>query len=484
MKGIKNFSRVYIFTILSFYTTVFSLNIQHVPAEDVSKYCTKRTISGEEPYVVGVYMAARNDLFPFAGRNLRQMQNIGSNENLKILVHFDTQRAGQKRITKRLLIEKDQILQFGPDMSMDSGDPKTLMDFYSWQINNFPGKHIAILWNHGEGPLEPAIKQAINPSELFLFNPQSRMIEINRKIGFLDYLENYQNQLEQEKPKSICFDNTTGNYLTTRDIKNVFETLCKDNLQGRKFEAILCDACLMGAVEFASAIKGCANYFASSSEVVLGTGYDYSKLLFPLSQKGTKTVDFIKHVVKSFQATYGKLTHDYAQSAIDLSKFSLLEENTAKLSKLLISGLSNQKNNAVRDAIHLSVNRNFCTQFDEPSYKDYGHLMLNLSKNINKFQLADIQKTQEFRSQLQAILKDGMAIIKEIVVENAVGKGLKDATGLSIYFPSKQIHSSYHNCEFAQQTGWLDFLKTYLTPTKKSTTKKQKTRSAADFLIN
>jgi len=467
MKKIKNGSCLYIFAIFNFYTSAFPINIQQVPAEDISKYCTKRTMSGEEPYVVGIYMAARNDLFPFAGRNLRQMQNVGSGDRLKILVHFDTQKSGQKRITKRLLIEKNQIIQFGPDMSMDSGDPKTLMDFYSWQINNFPGKHIAILWNHGEGAIEPSLKQAINPSELFVFNPHSRMIELNRKIGFLDYLENYQNQLEQEKPKSICFDNTTGNYLTTRDIKNGFESLCKNNLNGRKFEAILCDACLMGAVEFACAIKECARYFVSSSEVVLGTGYDYSKLLLPLTQKDTNTHDFIKHVVKSFQSTYGRLTHDYAQSAIDLSKFSLLEDNTSKLSKLLIFGINNQKNDSVKDAISLSVNRNFCTQFDEPSYKDYGHLMLNLSKNVHKFQLSDAKKTQEFKSQLQSILNNGMAIIKEIVVENAVGKGLKDATGLSIYFPAKQIHNSYFNCEFAQQTSWLDFLKVFLSSTKK-----------------
>lgn len=467
MGKIKNLAWVYIFALLSFHTGVFPISIKQVPAEDISKYCTKRSASGELPYVVGVYMAARNDLFPFAGRNLRQMQNVGSNDRLKILVHFDTQKPGQKRITKRLLIEKDQILQFGPDMSMDSGDPKTLIDFYSWQIDNFPGKHIAILWNHGEGgAIEPKIKQAINPSELFIFNPHSRMVEINRKIGFLDYIESHQIQLENEKPKSICFDNSTGNYLTTRDIKTSFEALCKDKLNGNKFEAILCDACLMGAAEFASALKNSANYLVASSEVVLGTGYDYSKLLYPLSQKNTDTPSFIRHVVRSFQATYGKLTHDYAQSAIDLSKFYLLEEFTTRLSKLLIFALINQKQDCVKEAITLSINRNFCTQFDEPSYKDYGHLMLNLSKNINKFQLSDQKLTQEFKIQLQSALKDGMTTIKEIVVENAVGKGLKDATGLSIYFPSKQIHSSYFNCEFAQQTGWLDFLRTFLSPPK------------------
>lgn len=465
MKEIKKFT--WLFALLAFYATTFPISIQQVPAEDISKYCTKRSSSGEEPYVVGIYMAARNDLFPFAGRNLRQMQNVGSNDRLKILVHFDTHKPGQKRITKRLLIEKNQILQFGPDMSLDSGDPKTLIDFYSWQIDNFPGKHIAILWNHGEGAIEPVIKQAINPSELFIFNPHSRMVELNRKIGFLDYIEKYQNELKDEKTKSICFDNSTGNYLTTNDIKSSFETLCKQNLNGNKFKAIICDACLMGATEIASALKDYADVYVASEELVLGTGYDYSKLLLPLSQKGASVTDFAKHVVRSFQATYGKLTHDYTQSAIDLSKISLLDNFTTKLSKSLIFALSNQKGESVREAIALSINRNYCTQFDEPSYKDFGHLILNLAKNINKFQLVDSKQTQEFRFQLQSILNEGTAIIKEVVIENAVGKSLKDATGLSIYFPSKQIHNSYFNCEFAQKTGWLEFLKTFLNSPKK-----------------
>lgn len=462
MRDFRNFLLIGLLAFLNFGINIYSISIKQVPAESVAEYCTKRTASDEQPYVVGVYMAARNDLFPFAGRNLRQMQNIGSSDRLKILVHFDSQKPGQKGITKRLLIEKNQIIQFGPDMSLDSGDPKSLIDFYKWQINNFRGKHIAILWNHGEGPLEIQHKQAINPSELFLFNPHTRMIELNRKIGFFDYLENYQKQLENEKPKSICFDNTTGNYLTTRDVKTAFEKLCKEDLKGGKFEAILCDACLMSSVEFASAIKCAAHYLVSSSEVVLGTGYDYSKILYPLSLRGTDTFNFVKHVVRSFQATYGKITHDYAQSAVDLSKFSMLEERTSHLSKLLIYALNNQKNGSVTDAISLSINKNFCTQFDEPTYKDFGHLLLNFQKNINKFLLIDYRKTQELRNQLQSVLQECLAIIKEIVIENAVGKGLKDATGLSIYFPPKQIHSSYFNCQFAQETHWLEFLKTFL----------------------
>lgn len=441
---------------------ISGIDIKELPADQIKVYSNKHLPSQENVYIVGVYMAARNDLFPFVSRNLRQMQQVGSNENVKILAHCNTQKPNGRLVTKRLLIEKNQIVQFGPDMSLDSGNSRTLMDFYSWQLDNFTGRHISILWGHGEGDIEPRISYTLNPSELFFFNPSTRMIELNRKIGFLDYLEKHQNNQEVDKPKSICFDNSTGNYLSTRDIQTTFEKLCTEKLNGRKFEAILCDACLMSATGFVSALKTCAHYFAASSEVVLGTGYDYTKLLYPLSLKGTNTPSFMRHVVRSFQQTYGKITPDYAQSAIDLSKLPLVEETAARVAKLLIYALLHQKQDAVRHTISMCIDRGACTHFDEPSYKDYGHMLLNFSKNLHKFQLKSYSKTQEFRTQFQAALQDGIRALREAVVENAVGKGLKDATGLSIYFPSREIHASYFNCEFAQKTGWLDFLKTFL----------------------
>ena len=54
------------------------------------------------------YIAADNDLAPFADRNLEQMATVGTNENINIIVHLDIRKKGDSslrgktKITKRL----------------------------------------------------------------------------------------------------------------------------------------------------------------------------------------------------------------------------------------------------------------------------------------------------------------------------------------------------------------------------------------------
>src|SRR3990167_10950429 len=76
----------------------------HKNADNVLKKIkkSKRTII--------IYMAADNDLRIFAARNIQQMAAIGSNENISILVHLDIRISGNKKITRRYLIEKDKVL--------------------------------------------------------------------------------------------------------------------------------------------------------------------------------------------------------------------------------------------------------------------------------------------------------------------------------------------------------------------------------------
>lgn len=144
--------------------------------------------------VIAILMAARNDLWPFAGRNIKQMQSGGgSNKRIKIIAQLDMIKSG-KNISKRLLIEEKKILQIGPDLSLDSGDSKTLIDFLKFTKKLFPSKKLILeLWNHGTGIIEPALKTAVNPSDLFSYNHKTKKIELNRSIGFLDYVTSLSN---------------------------------------------------------------------------------------------------------------------------------------------------------------------------------------------------------------------------------------------------------------------------------------------------
>ena len=221
---------------------------KHNKANKHNKYVlNKRTIM--------VYMAADNDLRPFAARNIQQMANIGSNHNITIVVHLDIRISGNKKITRRYLIEKDQVLHIDPynplTQQMDSGNPSTLISFCEWAIKSYPAdEYDLILWNHGTGILEPPHGKIINPMDLFVFNPSTHQLDLDRSIGFMDAIDH-----ADPKQRGVCWDDTTGNYLSNRKMEIALQTICQNYLGGKKFGIIGFDACLMSMIEVSSFIK-------------------------------------------------------------------------------------------------------------------------------------------------------------------------------------------------------------------------------------
>lgn len=431
-----------------------------IPLSSVER--KKSEVSQKKPHTTKItYGSARNDLYPFLGRNIKQMQQVGSNENLTQVIQIDIDRPGQSMLTRRYLIEKNKLTQMGSDLSMDSGDIKTLINFCEFAIKNFPAdQYILVLWNHGTGIYEPKIRHAINPSQLFSYNPITKLIELNRNIGFMDFIN--QNSNAKQDVRGICFDDKTGNYITNEKLKEALAFITKNYLGGKKFDIIAFDACLMAMVEVASIIKDYAHIMCASEDVELGTGYDYANLLAPFLYGPQDMRTFAKHLVETYGKTYSKITNDFTQSAIDLNKIHLLESNINSLALELIHGLNSQKNRTVREAIRLSAHKKHCVCFDEPSYKDYGHFLSNLLKNLQRFELKTEQESEIFRNNLTKIIKSGLDLLSEIVIANAVGKNLEYAKGLAICLPDYQIHSSYKKSEFALKNNWLNFITLYL----------------------
>jgi hypothetical protein len=417
---------------------------------------------------IGVFMAADNDLFPFARRNLKQLQNIGSNKNVKIYVHFDLHPAGQPKMSKRLIIEKNKILQVGPDRSMDSGNPKTLIDFCKWFMKDDEPEtatkkhnHVLVLWNHGTGAIEPTIKHAFNPSNLWSENESNHLIELNRDVGFLDFLR--KSEWSFNRNRGICFDDTTGNYLTNIQLKKALHTITHDFLDGRKIDIVAFDACLMSMIEVAYSLNDYAHIAVGSEEVELGTGYDYYKVLKPFLTNRLDPLHFAKHMVNAYKHTYSKITNDYTQSAIDLRCINDLKKNINNVALILIDGLKNQQGNSIKEYIKSSKHKNFCTHFDEPSYIDIDHLYVNLLNNIKKCRLQSSKDTESFKKSLTHALKEGRRTISKTIRANTVGSNLKNAKGISIYFPERHIHNSYYQSDFAADTHWLNFVMCYLS---------------------
>lgn len=440
-------------------TSSIKTHTKRMPEKNIHRKKNSQTKNRNKRTIM-VYMAADNDLRPFAARNIQQMANIGSNDNVTVVVHLDIRITGNKKITRRYLIEKDQVLHIDPynplSQQMDSGNPATLISFCEWAIKNYNAEEYdLILWNHGTGILEPPHGKIINPMDLFVFNPATHRLDLDRSIGFMDAIGSL-----EPKQRGVCWDDTTGNYLSNRKLEAALQTICQKYLHGKKFGIIGFDACLMSMIEVGSFIKRYAHVMVGSQEVELGMGWKYDEVLFPFTKESLKTSAFAAHIVSAYDRTYQSITNDYTLSAVNLDAIESLEKNIDQVARILIESLEMQRA-ITHQAIKESKNKMLCTHFDEPTYIDLHHFYRNLVTNVKKMP-ENTQLSSTTKNALLKKLDEGIRIIEQSVIANTVGKNLKNARGIAIYFPERGIHSSYQEAMFLKSNAWGTLLTRYI----------------------
>ncbi len=430
------------------------IHLEIAPTEEITRATTRK------PWTFMVYIAADNDLRAFAANNIKQMASIGSNKNINIVIHLDIRLNGNKKMTRRYYVEKNKITPIDPhsqNQHMDSGNPQTLVSFCESATRHYPAQNYAlILWNHGTGIIDPRHYKIINPTDLFMFNPQTNKLELDRSVGYLDLLS-YKNL----DLRGVCMDGTTGNYLTNQKMESALHEICTRILGHKKLNILGFDACLMSMVEVADIAKEYADVLVGSQEVELGTGWNYARVLQPFTSKNLSCTAFAQHIVHAYRDSYDQITNDFTQSAINLSRIDQIEQNISEVARILVECLTHQKNNSVKNTIKQCRNRRNCTSFDEPSYVDIHHFYTNLRENINKFIFND-QNKRSLIQDLNRTLIQGDKLLSSSIIQNVAGKNLKMAGGLSIYFPETRIHESYLKTNFAKKTAWLSFISRYL----------------------
>lgn len=430
------------------------INLEIAPTEEITRATARK------PWTFMVYIAADNDLRAFAANNIKQMASVGSNKNINIVIHLDIRLNGNQKMTRRYFVEKNKITPLDQNVSskyMDSGNPQTLVSFCETAVRNYPAQQYAlIMWNHGTGIIDPRHYKIINPTELFMFNPQTNKLELDRSVGYLDLLS-----YKDLDMRGVCMDGTTGNYLTNQKMESALHEIYTRILGNRKLNILGFDACLMSMLEVADIAKEYASIMVGSQEVELGTGWNYARVLQPFISKNLSTSSFAQHIVHAYHDSYHQITNDFTQSAIDLSQINQIKENINSVAHILIECLIHQKNNSAKNTLKQCRNRRNCTSFDEPSYVDMYHFYTNLRENLNKFIFTDPNKRSLIQD-LNRLLIQGEKMIASSIIQNVAGKNLKMARGLSIYFPETRIHESYLKTNFSKNTSWPSFLSRYL----------------------
>jgi hypothetical protein len=425
-----------------------------------------RSINSKKSWTIIIYMAADNDLHYFAWKNLKQMEQIGSNENITIIVQLNT--PGYLNPTKRYIVKKGRRIlvqdDTSPSTKLNSGHPQTLIDCVNWGITHYPADNYALFfWNHGSAAIDPNFTKTINPCDLFYCNPTDNMLEIDRGISYMTLLTQVTASIiPTDGKRGICFDDTFKSYISNRDLDFALNEICSKTLLGKKLSLVAFDACLMSMIEISSIVQKYADYMAASQEVVYGTGQNYELLFKPFLSSTLTAREFAKHVVIAYEQTYQKIINDYTFSALDLSYAKALEDNVNQVAQLLSQALTHQSNYSASNIIRKCKSTQFCTCFDEPCYIDWGDFCANLLKHVQHITLNNKNLETQLQNELSMALQQGLRILPLLVIENRVGQKLRRAQGVSIYFPEHSIAYNYLKSPFALSNDWSFLLTKYI----------------------
>lgn len=439
--------------------------VEESKKEDVPDHGEIRgSINIKKPMTFMVFVAADNDLHYFAWKNIKQMELVGSNENINIVVQLNT--PGHLNPTKRYIIKKGRRVlvqeQEPLHQKLNSGSPQTLIDFVSWTTTYYPADEYAlVLWNHGTGAIDPGYVKTINPCELFYCNPSDNMLELDRGLSYLSLILQYAKDEQLLPKRGMCFDETFKSYINNHDFEYALREICTKVLHGKKLALIAFDACLMSMIEVASAAKKYAHYMVGSQEVEYGTGWDYEMVLQPFLTRSLTPFQFAQHIVASYEQAYYKITNEYTQSALDLTLCEAMEQNISTVSDLLVEAFNGSRAQVI-NILRKCKSTQYCTCFDEPSYIDLGHFYKNVLQHLQYLSLKDKSKEAILQQNLKTALSEGLNLIRAFVVANKTGQKLKGAQGISIYFPEHSLLQSYLKSTFAMTNSWSTLLGKYI----------------------
>ena len=361
-----------------------------------------------------VFINGDNSLDEYAFMDLNELEIIGSDENINILVQYDRFEANSQAnwsSAKRFYVTTDydvdtitstEISDLG---EVDSGDYHTIVDFVNWGKNNYPADNYAlIMWDHGSGWQKKSL---------------------NRKFQ-----------------KSISVDDTSGNHISVAN--GDFEAMLSQIKQslGKKLDFLGLDACLMGMWEVTYSSEKYSRFLAFSEETENASGWEYYTLLDLFKQSDKTARSLCKSVVNSSLDSVGATI-----SCIDLSYIPSLTENINNFA------LQYQDNHSIDFEI-LTAYSNTLSMETEEYYKDFGMFFNNLILLVN-----DDIKAQW----IAPILNDYFSAVVLSKGKNTDIADYTKATGFTIFMNAGSTFSEgeedlYLNSNWSINTSWDDFI--------------------------
>lgn len=422
-----------------------------------------------------IYMQARNNLAPFAAKNLESIAKFKTNPNVNFIVQWDQPK--QKGAWRYKIEHNTVSLENYTDVKNPTDQTGRFVDFVQWSAANFPAKKYCIIfWNHGVGPLNPPYG---NPVRMLL-SQQNQSISLNpEKYIFLNTDDAVPTEEEiatmtdlAASNRGILFDEDNRSYMTNDDISRALEKITSREILNQKIDCLGFDACYMGGLEIATEVSKYADYMIASQELELARGWNYEKITEKANLGNISSAQLAKIIVNSYGEMYKGSSNIYTQSAIKLSD---AEKMTMDLNQVIdaIEAAAREDKTFLIETIRNA--RKNCLQFTAKVYIDlhsfYEHMLdivesrlAQLSQSSQRYRPKKAGTSSGAQSSLENLvstLKRAISGICNTVIENTCSNYLSRAKGVSIYFPLRGVDTSYEASFFARNSRWLNFIRAF-----------------------
>jgi len=364
--------------------------------------------AGAKKWTIMLYVDGKNSLEQFVYTNLHQMEQVGSNADVNVVVEVgrmngqggDYTGDGNWTGCRRYLIVKSApnpgiaspILQTIP--ACDMGDYKHAIDFGKWAMDKFPAEHyMYVIWNHGGGWTETI-------------------------PGF-------------SSPKAISLDEETKHLINTPQMGSIVKALGHIDVYGS-------DACLMQMAEVAYEMKAQTDFIVGSEKTEPGSGWDYAAFLKKVYASGMTAQEVANAVVDTYTPQY---TTGATMSTIKSSALDGFADKLNTFTDAVMASKDSKGAAAAREGA-----QNFSAQ---GSY----------SENKDLYNFVSLIYTSSKSQPVKVAALDLMNYIKgQLVVDNKVSSDYAKAHGVAIYAPTSGFDSDYSHMLFAG-TKWAAFAK-------------------------
>ena len=421
-------------------------------------------------WTVLVYMAGDNNLDKYAMRDLRELAQVGSGEDLNIVAQVDRKRqylaeAGRWSETRRFYVERARDgepgwREVGPSIGeVNTGDPEALKDFIIWGLTEYPAQRsMLVLWNHGGGWKEddiyrdsPAVTRSLFDHRLVRKRLQSRGGDLLKQMGLpFDQVDRY-----------ILTDDTSADFLDNLELEYALNlnkppedpvlrsrSLALLNEGFRHFDILGFDACMMNMLEVIYQVRDTAMIAVGSEEIEPPDGWPYTEILRELAARpDMDSRDLAAAVVSHYLESYRDHNKHVTQSALDLQAAEPAARALDTLARALL------------DAVPALLPTLRTLMPEVQRFKDTDYVDLYDFAHLLTMNLDDRGITAAARGVKEAI--DHM-----VIHQGSVGDKVRHANGVSAFFPraalAEEHRDSYRNLLFtARYPHWLDFLDAY-----------------------